>query len=53
VRMRFDVRVRRTNNGSAIELQTEREGDSGCVVRSAFVSELLDEIANTAREPRR
>jgi hypothetical protein len=53
VRMRFDVRVRRTNNGSAIELQTEREGDSGCVVRSAFVSELLDEIATVAREPRR
>ena len=53
VRMRFDVRVRRTNNGSAIELQTEREGDSGCVVRSGFVSELLDEIANVAREPRR
>jgi hypothetical protein len=52
-RFRFDVRVRRTNNGSEIALQTEREGDSGCVVRSAFVSDLLDEIANTAREPRR
>ena len=53
VRMRFDVRVRRTNNGSEISLQTEREGDSGCVVRSAFVSELLDEIASSARDPRR
>jgi hypothetical protein len=53
VRIPFDVRVRRTNKGSAIVLQTEREGDSGCVVRSAFVSELLDEIATVAREPRR
>jgi hypothetical protein len=53
VRIRFDVRVRRTDNGSEISLQTEREDDSGCVVRSAFVSDLLDEIANAAREPRR
>ena len=53
VRIRFDVRVRRAENGSEILLQTEREGDSGCVVRSAFVSDLLDEIANAAREPRR
>ena len=53
VRIRFDVRVRRTDNGSEISLQTEREDDSGCVVRSAFVSDLLDEIANAARQPRR
>ena len=52
-RFRFDVRVRRTNNGSEIALQTEREGDSGCVVRSAFVSDLLDEITIAARQPRR
>jgi hypothetical protein len=31
-----------------MSLETEREGDSRCVVRSAFVSALLDEIANTA-----
>jgi hypothetical protein len=53
VRIRFDVRVRRTDNGSEISLQTEREDDSGCVVRSAFVANLLDEIANAARQPRR
>ncbi|MGH7517531.1 MAG: hypothetical protein ACREOC_08685 [Gemmatimonadales bacterium] len=47
-RFRFDVQVRRTDNGSAMSLETEREGDSACVVRSAFVSALLDEIANTA-----
>ncbi len=50
VRVRFDVRVRRTDNGSAISLSTDREGDSGCVVRSAFVSDLLDEITRSARD---
>ncbi|MGH7632030.1 MAG: hypothetical protein ACREOF_22060 [Gemmatimonadales bacterium] len=48
VPVRFDVRVRRTNDGSALSIETQREGDSGCVVRAAFVSTLLDEIARAA-----
>lgn len=47
-RFRFDIQVRRTDKGSTMSLETEREGDSACVVRSEFVSALLDEIANTA-----
>jgi hypothetical protein len=47
---RFDVKVRRTDNGSTLALASEPEGKSGCVMRAAFVSSLLDEIAKTAGE---
>jgi hypothetical protein len=52
-RFTFDVKVRRTDKGSAISLGTERRDDTGCVVRSAFVSALLDEIAATVRDTSR
>jgi hypothetical protein len=47
---RFEVKVRRTNSGSELSLQSEPEGKSGCVMRAAFVSSLLDEIAQAVRD---
>jgi hypothetical protein len=44
----FDLRVRRTDNGSAMTLETKRAGKADCVVRSQFVQALLDEIAAAA-----
>jgi hypothetical protein len=49
-RFRFEVRVRRTDRGSELSLQSEPEGKSGCVMRAAFVSSLLDEIAQMGRD---
>ncbi len=44
----FDVQVRRTDSGSVLSIETQREGDNACVVRAAFVSTLLEEIAGAA-----
>lgn len=47
---RFEVKIKRTDRGSSLALESEPEGKSGCVMRAAFVSSLLDEIASGAGE---
>ncbi len=49
-RVVFDVRAKPVDSGSTITLDARREGGSGqCVVRSTFITELLDAIANETR----
>ncbi|HET8625255.1 MAG TPA: hypothetical protein VFM14_16970 [Gemmatimonadales bacterium] len=47
-RVMFDLKVRRTDDGSAMTMETKRDGKADCVVRAQFVGSLLDEIAATA-----
>jgi hypothetical protein len=49
-RFTFELRVRRTDDGSAMTLETKRGGNADCVVRAQFVLSLLDEIAAAARK---
>jgi hypothetical protein len=51
VRVRFALDVRRTDQGSAMTLEAERQGNADCVVRTEFISSLLGEIERVAREP--
>ena len=47
---RFDVKIRRVDKGSELAIESQPDGKSGCIMRSAFVSTLLDEIARSAGE---
>jgi hypothetical protein len=47
---RFEVKIKRVDKGSELALQSAPEGKSGCIMRAAFVSALLDEIARSAGE---
>jgi hypothetical protein len=49
--VQFDLQVRRTDQGSAVTLEAERKGGSGCVVRTEFISSLLSEIEREAGQP--
>jgi hypothetical protein len=49
--VRFALDVRRTDQGSAMTLEAERQGNADCVVRTEFISSLLGEIERVAREP--
>jgi hypothetical protein len=40
----FEVRVKSARNGSDITLDAQRAGQSRCVIRSTFVTRLMDEI---------
>jgi hypothetical protein len=48
VQVTLELRVRRTDDGSAMTLETKRSGKADCVVRAQFVLSLLDEIAAAA-----
>ena len=50
VQVQFDLQVRRTDQGSAMTLEADRKGSSGCVVRTEFISSLLSEIERAAGE---
>ncbi|HET7599668.1 MAG TPA: hypothetical protein VFK09_05225 [Gemmatimonadales bacterium] len=44
-RVTFEVQVKPVRYGSDVTLNAQRQGDSRCVIRSSFVTKLLDEIA--------
>jgi hypothetical protein len=48
-RVTFDVKAKSVDNGSVISIDARRDGGGPCVVRSTFVTQLLDSIATTAR----
>ena len=50
MQVQFDLQVRRTDQGSAMTLEADRKGSSGCVVRTEFISSLLSEIERAAGE---
>jgi len=47
---RFEVKIRRVDKGSELAIESQPDGKSGCIMRAAFVSALLDEIARSAGE---
>ncbi|HEX5387878.1 MAG TPA: hypothetical protein VFW66_14335 [Gemmatimonadales bacterium] len=44
----FNVQVKPAKFGSVVSLDAQRQGGSGCVLQSSFVTQLLDDIARGA-----
>jgi hypothetical protein len=45
----FDAKAKAAGGGSILTLNTQRDGGGRCVIRSSFVTELLDDIAKASQ----